>query len=560
MSDYVEGKTRWWGWGNLDQRFDVENRENILPFLRQNLGMEFDRERFTDPELDEIDLAPCRISSDLPAAFERLCGKENVSTDRFQRVSHSMGKSYRDLLRFRMRKVERPVDVVVWPREEGEVISLLRIAEENNLAVIPFGGGSSVTGGVEPLAEGRDGVISMDMARLNRVLRVDATSQTAVIQAGALGPEIEEQLNAQGYTLGHFPESFDHSSLGGWLATRASGRQSTGYGDIEDMVLALRMVTPRGVIDTRKVPSTAAGPSVLQLCVGSEGFFGVITEATMRIRPLPSVVDYRGIIFRNFAAGVSAIREMMQQGMVPTCVRLSDRTETALAQAFRSTTGSKWKRKAEDAALKVLASRGYSFDDGAFMVLGLEGERDEVEYLRVGILRLCRQLGGFHLGTNPGRQWYKSRHETAYFREQLINWGVMVDTLETATTWDNLLHLYGEVRSALRASLEEGGGKSMVACHVSHSYREGASLYYTFFAPMAEEGKEEEQWEKAKRAASEAIMEYGGTISHHHGVGYEHAPWMRREVGDISIETIRAVKRTVDPEEIMNPGKLIPPQ
>ncbi len=560
MSDYVEGKTRWWGWGDLDQRFDVENRENIMPFLRQNLGMALDRDRFTDPELEEIDLPPCRINADILAGLEKLCGRDNISVDRFQRVSHSMGKSYRDLLRFRQRRVERPVDAVVWPRDEGEVVELLRIAEDKNIALIPFGGGSSVTGGVEPLAEGRSGVISMDLARLNRVLRVDATSQTAVIQAGALGPEIEEQLNAHGYTLGHFPESFDHSSLGGWLATRASGRQSTGYGDIEDMVLALRMVTPRGVIDTRKVPSTAAGPSVLQLCVGSEGVFGVITEATMRIRPLPSVVDYRGLIFRNFAAGVSAIREMMQQGMVPTCVRLSDRTETALAQAFRSTTGSKWKRKAEDAALRFLASRGYSFEDGAFMVLGLEGEREEVEFLRVGILRLCRELGGFHLGTSPGRQWYNSRHETAYFREQLINWGVMVDTLETATTWDNLLHLYGEVRSALRSSLEEGGGKSMVACHVSHSYREGASLYYTFFAPMAEEGKEEEQWERAKRAASEAIMEYGGTISHHHGVGYEHAPWMRREVGDISLETIRAVKKTVDPAEIMNPGKLIPPR
>ncbi len=280
----------------------------------------------------------------------------------------------------------------------------------------------------------------------------------------------------------------------------------------------------------------------------------------MRVRPQPEVLDYRGLIFRDFAAGVSAVREMMQQGLVPTCVRLSDRTETALAQAFRSTTGPAWKRKGEEAALKLLSRFGYSFDDGAFMVIGLEGDRDEVDHLRTCILQLCRRLGGFHLGTSPGKQWYRSRHETAYFREQLINWGVMVDTLETATTWDNLLHLYGEVRSALRAALEEEGRKSMVACHVSHSYREGASLYYTFFAPMAEEGREEEQWERAKRAASEAIMEYGGTISHHHGVGYEHAPWMRREVGDISLETIRAVKKTVDPAEIMNPGKLIPPR
>jgi alkyldihydroxyacetonephosphate synthase len=560
MSDYIEGKSRWWGWGDLDQRFDVENRGNIIPFMQENLGMALDVERFSDPGLDEIDLPSPRTAEDILEELRRLCGQDNVSTDKFQRVSHCMGKSYRDTLRLRMRHIERPVDAVVWPRDEGEVVTILRLAEEKNLELIPFGGGSSVTGGVEPMAEGRGGSISLDLARLNRVLRVDATSQTAVIQAGALGPEIEEQLNEDGFTLGHFPESFDHSSLGGWLATRASGRQSTGYGDIEDMVLALRMVTPRGAVDTRKVPSTASGPSILQLCVGSEGVLGVITEATMRIRPYPDVFDYRGLIFRNFAAGVSAIREMMQQGMVPTCVRLSDRTETALAQNFRSTTGNKWKRKGEDTALKLLARRGYSFDDGAFMVLGLEGEGEETEYMRAGILRLCRKLGGFHLGTSPGRQWYRSRHDTAYFREQLINWGVLVDTIETATTWDNLLHLYGEVRSALRSALEKDGGKSMVACHVSHAYREGASLYYTFFAPMAGEGEEEEQWERAKRAASEAIMEHGGTISHHHGVGYEHAPWMRQELGDISLGALRAVKEVMDPADILNPGKLIPPR
>lgn len=560
MSDYAEGKSRWWGWGDLDQRFDVENRENSMPFMRENLGMALDRDRFSDPSLDEIDLPAPRVGEEIVGELRRLCAPDNVSTDKFQRVSHSMGKSYRDALRMRMRRIDRPVDVVVWPREEEEIVSILRLAEEKHLEVIPFGGGSSVTGGVEPRAKDKEGTITLDLARLNRVLRVEATSQTAVIQAGALGPEIEEQLNGQGYTLGHFPESFDHSALGGWIATRASGRQSTGYGDIEDMVLALRMVTPRGVVDTRKVPSTASGPSMLQFCIGSEGIFGIITEATMRIRPVPDVYDYRGLIFRNFAAGVSAIREMMQQGMVPACVRLSDRTETALAQNFRSTRGNKWKRKGEDAALKLLARRGYSFDDGAFMVLGLEGEREETEYMRAGILRLCRKLGGFHLGTSPGRQWYNSRHETAYFREQLINWGVLVDTIETATTWDNLLHLYGEVRSALRGALEEEGGKSMVGCHVSHSYREGASLYYTFFAPMVEEGGEEAQWERVKRAASEAIMEYGGTISHHHGVGYEHAPWMMKEVGDVSLEAIRAVKGVMDPADILNPGKLIPPR
>lgn len=558
MSDYEEGKSRWWGWGDLNQRFDVENRARLVPFLEENLGMELGRERFSDPSLEEIELPEPRIRREILKELADIVTPENVSTTKFQRVSHSMGKSYRDLLRYRERKIERVVDAVVWPRGEDEIVKILKMAEDNNLAVISFGGGSSVTGGVEPITAGKDAVVSLDMARMDRVLSVDPTSQTAIIQAGALGPELEEQLNAQGFTLGHFPESFDHSTLGGWIATRASGRQSTGYGDIEDMVLSLRMVTPRGVVETRKVPNTAAGPSILQLCIGSEGFLGIITEATMSVRPNPDVIDYRGILFRNFAGGISAIREMMQQGMVPTCVRLSDRTETSLANAFRHTTGTKWKRQGEDMALKLLERRGFSFRDGAFMILGLEGKRDEVEYLRSGILRLCRKLGGFHLGTSPGKQWYESRHDTAYFREQLINWGVMVDTIETATTWDNLLHLYGEVGNALRDVLEGEGRQSMAGCHVSHAYREGASLYYTFFAPMAEEGKEEAQWEEAKRAASEAIMKYGGTISHHHGVGYEHAAWMPKEVGDISIAAIRAVKEVMDPADIMNPGKLLP--
>jgi alkyldihydroxyacetonephosphate synthase len=558
MSDYEEGRSRWWGWGDLDQRFDIENRARLIPFMEKNLGVQLGVTRFSDPTLEDIDIPPSRIGSDILEEVQGIVGPENISTNKFQRVSHSMGKSYRDLLRYRQRRIERAVDAVVWPRGEDEIVKMLRIAEERDLAIIPFGGGSSVTGGVEPVPSQKAGVISLDMAKMDRVLSVDATSQTAVIQAGALGPEIEDQLNVQGFTLGHFPESFDHSALGGWIATRASGRQSTGYGDIEDMVLALKMVTPRGVVETRKVPNTAAGPSILQLCLGSEGVMGVITQATMIIRPVPDVIDYRGLLFRNFAAGVSAVREMMQQGMVPTCVRLSDRMETALANAFRRTTGPKWKREGEDAVLKLLARRGYSFDDGAFMILGLEGERDEVEYLRTGILGLCRKLGGFHLGTGPGRQWYESRHDTAYFREQLINWGIMADTLETATTWGNLLHLYGEVRKELRAALEAGGGKSIVACHVSHAYREGASLYYTFFTPMAEEGREESQWEDAKRAASEAIMRYGGTITHHHGVGYEHAAWMPSEVGDVSIAALRAVKETMDPKEIMNPGKLLP--
>jgi alkyldihydroxyacetonephosphate synthase len=558
MSDYVEGKTRWWGWGNLDKTFDLEERAYLLPYLREKLDFEPGQLRFTDPKLEEFLLPEPKIPPEMILRLEKMLGEDGVSTSPFHRISHSMGKSYRDLLRWRMRRLGHPVDAVAWPREESEVAEILRLAQENQVMVIPFGGGSSVTGGLEPLgSESYNGTISIDLARMNRVIKVDATSCLAVVQAGIQGPELEESLNAQGFTLGHFPESFHHSSLGGWIVTRSAGRQSTGYGKIEDMVLALRMVTPQGLIATRKVPHTAAGPSLLHLIMGSEGTLGIVTEATMRVRPYPEIFDYHGLIFRNFAAGVSAIREILQTNTRPACIRLSDRSETALAQAVRSTGGNKLKRRAEDLFLKLLASRGYSFEDGAFMILGFEGERDRVEEQKLTALGICKKLGGFHLGTSPGKQWYHSRYDMPYFRDMLLNWGVMVDTLETATTWDNLLHLYGEVRRAIKKAIEEGGKSGIVACHVSHSYREGASLYYTFLAPM-EEGKELEQWERVKRAATDTIWESGGTITHHHGVGYEHVPWMEREVGLEGLRALRALKETLDPKNIMNPGKLLP--
>ncbi len=561
MSDYEEGKTRWFGWGDLEKTFDMEERAGLLPYLKRKIDFDPDVPRFTNPTLEEMKLPAPRIPAEAVAELEKIVGGENLSSGDFHRISHSQGKSYRDVLRLRMRQPGHPVDVVAWPREEREVAEILKLALRHKLMVIPIGGGSSVTGGLEPLgAEKYAGVISLDLARMNRLLKVDPTSLVAVAQAGMQGPDLEEALNAQGYTLGHFPESFHFSALGGWIATRSAGRQSTGYGKIEDMVLSLKMVTPNGVIATRRTPHTAAGPSLLGMCIGSEGTMGVITEATLRIRPYPDIFDYHGLLFRNFPAGVSAIREMLQQDIiVPACVRLSDRAETALAQAIRTTSGNKWKRKAEDLALKALATRGYSFNDGAFMVLGFEGEAARVDEARAEALTICRKLGGFHLGTSPGKQWFRGRYDTAYLRDPLINWGILVDTLETATTWDNLLHLYGEVRRSIKDAIKESGGKGVVACHVSHSYKQGASLYYFFLAPM-EEGAELAQWERIKGAATRTICDYGGTITHHHGVGYEHAHWMKEEVGEEGLRVLKALKDSLDPEGIMNPGKVLPPQ
>ncbi len=559
MSDYQEGKSRWWGWGDLDKDFDLNERARLAPYLKESIGVDIlsGKMRFTVPTLDDIELPLPRLESEAMQQLEGLLGKENISTDKFDRVSHSMGKSYRDLIRNRLRRIDNPVDVVVWPRSEEEVVKLLALAAEKHIAVIPFGGGSSVVGGVEPQgADAFAGVITVDMGRINQVLELDAMSHIARIQAGAQGPYLEEQLNAKGFTLGHFPESWNHSALGGWIAARAAGRQSTGYGKIEEMMISVRMVTPTGTIVTRRIPATAAGPKLMDLLVGSEGTLGIITEASMKVRPLPSVFDYSGLLFKNFAAGVSCVREILQGEVRPTAIRISDEDETRLGQAWRLTSGKVFKHKAEDFALGLLEKRGYSLHNGAFMVLGVEGEKEEVEERKKKLVKVCRKMGGFYLGTGAGLHWYNGRYDNAYLRDKLINYGIMVDTLETASTWDNYLHVYGEVQKAMKDAIEARGVKGLVTCHLSHAYPHGASLYYIFISGMSATD-EEGQWVEVKKAASDAMMAAGATITHHHGLGYEHAPWLPDEVGREGLRALRALKQTLDPDGIMNPGKIL---
>ncbi len=559
MSDYQEGKSRWWGWGDFDQDFDLNERARLAPYLKKNIGVDIlsGKMRFAAPTLDDIELPEPRLDAEILRQLEGMLGKDNVCQDKFNRVSHSTGKSYRDLLRNRLRRIDNPVDVVVWPHEEEDIVKLLALAEEKQIAIVPFGGGSSVVGGVEPRGtDAYDGVITIDLGRMNQLLQLDATSHTATIQAGAQGPYLEEMLNEKGFTLGHFPESWRHSCLGGWLASRAAGRQSTGYGKIEEMVISVKAITPTGRIVTRKVPASAAGPKLMDILVGSEGTLGIITEATMKVRPLPDVFDYSGLLFKSFGAGISCVREVMQGEVRPTAIRVSDEAETGLAQAWRLTSGKHLKHKAEDIALSLLEKRGYSFNQGAFMVLGVEGGKAEVAERKKKLLKICRKLGGFYLGAGAGMQWYEGRYDNAYLRDQLINYGIMVDTLETATTWDNYLHLYGAVQKAMQGSIESSGVKGIVACHLSHAYPYGASLYYTFLAGMAAKD-EEGQWAALKKAASDAIIAAGGTITHHHGLGYEHAPWLPDEVGREGLRALRALKQTLDPHGIMNPGKIL---
>jgi alkyldihydroxyacetonephosphate synthase len=544
---------RWWGWGTIDQSYDLTSRPRFWPYLSEKLGLT-GQERGPRADLERLNLPPCTLSDDHLAQVAAIVGQDHLSTGLKERVIHGLGKSYPDLMRLRLAQVERAPDVVVWPASEEEISQLLALAVLRNWSLVPYGGGSSVTGGLSAL--GPQPVLSLDLARLDGVLAVDSLSHTVTAQAGILGPALEQQLNSRGLTLGHFPQSFEFSSLGGWIATRAAGQLSLRYGKIEDIVQRLRVVTPQGVVETRHVPAAAAGPSIKDILVGSEGAYGVITQVTMRLRLLPSVRDYRGLLFRSYADGVAAIRTMMQGERPPSMARLSDVAETQAYQAMSRSSGGRAERLTRAIGTRLMKRRGIALSGACLMILGCEGDEQSVPEDMDAALSACAAHGAFHLGRSPGEEWYGERYALPYLRDTLLDRGVLVDTLETATTWDNLLPLYEVVGQSIAQAIQAEGVPPLVMCHVSHAYSDGASLYYTFLTRQVAE-REVPQWEYVKRKATEAIMRNGGTLSHHHGVGVDHRPWLEAEHGELGVAAIRALKQTFDPYGVMNPGKLL---
>ncbi|MBA3263169.1 MAG: FAD-binding oxidoreductase [Thermoleophilaceae bacterium] len=539
---------RWWGWGA--DGHDVALPEQALAMLRSELGL--DPSASTRPvALEEVRLGASRLDRSVRERLARVVGEGHVRDDRAVRVGHAAGRSYPDLVRLRSGNLAGAPDAVVEPGSADEVRTLLAACADARVAVVPFGGGTSVVGGVDPVADGFPAVVSLDLARLDRVMAVDRTSLTATLEAGLFGPEAERRLAAEGVTLGHFPQSFEYSTVGGWVATRSAGQASTGYGRIDELVEGLRLVAPAGEVARRPVPATAAGPDVRELLVGSEGVLGVICEATLRVRALPAARRYEGWSFRSFAEGHEALRVMEQGDASPDVVRLSDEEETRLSLALAST-GSATER----AGRAYLRMRGH--EGGCLAIVGFEGEEDEVERRRLHTGALLRAGGGVLLGRKPGAAWLRGRYAGPYLRDALLDHGAFVETLETATSWSNLPTLYAAVGDALRKSLSERGTPPLIMCHVSHLYRSGASLYYTFLARQQADVPLD-QWRAAKSAACDAIVSNGGTITHHHAIGRDHAKWLSAEIGEVGVDLIRAAKERLDPVGIMNPGKLLPP-
>jgi alkyldihydroxyacetonephosphate synthase len=472
-----------------------------------------------------------------PALLDGLrdvVGADHVLTDDETRRLRTRGKSTPDLLKARSGDLADAPDAVVRPGSHDDVAAVLAFAVQHHLAVVPFGGGTSVTGGLAARRDGYAGLVSLDLLRMKRLLAVDEVSMTATLEPGLRGPEAEALLAEHGLTLGHYPQSFEYASIGGFAATRSSGQSSAGYGRFDSLVVGLTVATPAGRLDLGSAPANAAGPDLRQLLLGSEGAFGVITSVTVRVRRLPATKVYEGWRWGSFAEGAAAMRTLAQAGLLPTVIRLSDESETAINLARPDEIGGE--------------SAG-----GCLMVTGYEGTGDATAAKREAVTAVLAGLGGTSLGEEPGRSWAQGRFNAPYLRDSLLDVGVLVETLETATFWSNVDRLYAEVKAALEQSL---GQPCLVLCHISHVYETGCSLYFTVAAKEAEEPVA--QWLAAKAAASDAMIAAGATITHHHAVGTDHKPWFAREIGEVGVSILRAVKAELDPTGVLNPGVLIP--
>jgi alkyldihydroxyacetonephosphate synthase len=541
-----------WGWGFEDQQPSRAELEETAKGIRERLG--FGGEVREAVPLEQVELSPPRLRA--PDALAEI-----LSAGRHERLSHALGKAYRDVVRGHRGEFPNPPDLVARPRDESDLEAVLAFCEESGAAAIPYGGGTSVVGGVEPrVGDGYRGAVSIDLGELDRVLEVDAESRAARIQAGAPGPRLEDQLRDRDLTLRHFPQSFELSTLGGWIATRAGGHFATLYTHIDDLVESVRAITPRGIWESRRLPGSGAGPSPDRALLGSEGILGLITEAWVRLQERPRFKVSCGVGFDDFGAGTRAVREIAQAGLYPSNCRLLDALEA-------ETTG---------------ASPG---PGRALLVLGFESAQHPVEHWMELALQIAsghggdageirsqtRATSGAQRETNAERSsdavsaWRSAFLAAPYLRDTFVACGVLSDTFETAITWDRFDDFHAVVMEAARrkvaevcAAAADGAGSPRLSCRFTHVYPDGPAAYFTVLAP-AIRGGEVEQWDEIKAAASEAVIAAGGTITHHHAVGRDHRAWYDRQRPPPFAEAMRGAKRAVDPAGILNPGVLVDP-
>ena len=527
------------GWGPAESAHDLPSAGR--KWLRREIGW---TPRDTPAEaLAAVTTAATRLSDSSSSALIEIVGEDQVRTDGPSRLRRGAGRSYLDLIRRRSGDVSGLPDAVVLPGSHDEVLAVLSRCVEDDIAVVPFGGGTSVVGGLGGDGGEHRAVVALDVARLNAIDSIDAKSLLVTAGAGLRGPEFEARMARYGLTLGHFPQSYEYATLGGYAATRSVGQASTGYGRFDELVSGVRLATPVGSWQVGRAPASAAGPDLLGLVLGSEGVLGVITELTLRVRPAPETKHYEGWSFRSLPRALEGLRQLARAELLPDIARLSDPDETRANIVLAASSKA-------NALQTLLRARGHG--SGCLLIVGWEGDTDSVGVRRRAASSLLRRCEAVRIGRSVGQSWLSNRYSGPYLRDALLDVGLLVETLETAASWSDLAEVYQATREALITSLSTADKKPLVMCHVSHVYPTGASLYFTVLADR-DDDRPLQQWLLAKRAATDALLSAGGVLTHHHAVGIDHAPWLSREIGDLGVAVLHAVKDRLDPTGICNP-------
>jgi alkyldihydroxyacetonephosphate synthase len=546
---------KWWGWGYEDAEFCASHHPDFWPYAKSVLDIESDHFTRREWSLKSIELPEAFADEPFLAKLRSCLKPSQIADGAKERVIHSYGKGFRDLFRLRSGMAAGAPDLIVYPESERDVCLTVRAAAERDVVLIPFAGGSNIAGCLERM-DLRRMCVSLDMRRMRRVLAVDRRSFTAQIEAGVFGPDLEEQLAESGMTLGHFPDSFVHSTLGGWIATRSAGMQSDKYGKIDDMVIAVRMVTPEGVLETRVVPKSSNGIDVNHLCIGSEGTLGVITEATMRVHTVPESRKVRGYLFPEFEGGIEAMFQCVNQECMPAMVRLNDPDKTALSLAFRPP-ASGFTKVAGSLLKTYLRAKGVAHPRACLMLTAFEGNPRRVARRVQQAEAIYKKCGAVGLGAGVGKSFEATKYDFPHIRDFLLDRNVTTDVSETATVWSNITKVYRDTAGVLRDEIRKSGVRPWVGCHISHTYPCGASLYFTF-GFRQQLGREMEQYLQVKRAVQQSFIDHGATLSHHHAVGTEHLPWLSADISPVGVQAVSAIKHGLDPANIMNPGRLSP--
>ncbi|MFW6598997.1 FAD-binding oxidoreductase [Propionibacteriaceae bacterium Y2011] len=549
---------KWWGWGVEGVAFHHEDKPKLAPFVREAVGLDLDTTSPT-PAMDfgDLKVPDSQLTDKLRDELVEAVGETYVLLDDEDRVVHTYGKSLRDLLRIRRNILPRIPDVVVYPADEEQVRKIVDATMAADAVLIPFGGGSNISGSLEPRPDETRQIVSLDMGRMNRVVELDEESGLARIEAGVLGPDLEQQLNDRGWTIGHFPDSFTHSTLGGWVATRSSGMQSDKYGDIAEIVRGLRVVQPEHTTVIRPLPSTSTGPSVREMVLGSEGRLGVITEVTAQVHRVPVERVVQAYLFPDFETGVATMREIAESDAAPSITRVSDANETGFSFATRKDSKGVSKYVTEG-MMKVLQVRGWDLDTLCLSFIGYEGSKTHVSMTKATVDSIVRRHGGLGIGRGPGQLYDQKKFDTPYIRDFLLDRGAAADVSETAAPWSRLIEVYDATVAAANGAYDELGVKGWIMCHLSHSYHSGACLYFTFAFVYDEAADPIRQYDTVKRAIQQSFVDHGGTLSHHHAVGTEHSPWLTEDISAGGVAMMQGLFDGIDPKQNLNPGKIIP--